>query len=579
MKNLWWFCLSSLLFLASCGWRERVIPVELARADSLMEVRPDSAMAYLASLDSFVQGKPEYVRMYYALQQIKAQDKCYIPHTSDSVILSLVRYYTDYGTPDQQMEAYHYLGSVYRDMGDAPRAVEAYQKAADIGKESGSRRNDILGRTYEQIGYLFAYQGLYDEGLKAYRTSYYYNVNRPKGKIYALRNIARMYDAKNNTDSAIYYYKQAYDMASFSNYQSIKDNILRELSHIYIDKKEYETVKDIYSQISDKEEPNIYFGLGCIYHNSMRLDSAIYYFNKAKEAGNIYMRKNANWMLLEIENKKGNCKQALDYAYKFIHLSDTIKSITQTEAISKVHSLYNYQHTEKENNHLRIENDQKKIHNYQLILFIIILLITGIEYFSLSNKRKKEAIEKERKLRKLKEEQYERSMDSLKMNEQEISKLEVQLQQAEMQKDSLREQLIHSQKELLELSNRKILASQNERELLEIALRKSDIYRLFHEAGSKVNIRITDKEWTNLQNSIDATYSNFTSQLYALYPKISTQELHICYLIKISIPVKDIAKILGRSTSAITVARIRLYKKIHGEDGSAEMMDKFIADL
>ena len=579
MKNLWWFCLSSLLFLASCGWRERAIPVELARADSLMDVRPDSAMAYLASLDSFVQGEPEYVRMYYALQQIKAQDKCYIPHTSDSVILSLIRYYTDYGTPDQQMEAYHYLGSVYRDMGDAPRAVEAYQKAADIGKESGSRRNDILGRTYEQIGYLFAYQGLYDEGLKAYRTSYYYNVNRPKGKIYALRNIARMYDAKNNTDSAIYYYKQAYDMASFSNYQSIKDNILRELSHIYIDKKEYETVKDIYSQISDKEEPNIYFGLGCIYHNSMRLDSAIYYFNKAKEAGNIYMRKNANWMLLEIENKKGNCKQALDYAYKFIHLSDTIKSITQTEAISKVHSLYNYQHTEKENNHLRIENDQKKIRNYQLILFIIILLITGIEYFSLSNKRKKEAIEKERKLRKLKEEQYERSMDSLKMNEQEISKLEAQLQQAEMQKDSLREQLIHSQKELLELSNRKILASQNERELLEIALRKSDIYRLFHEAGSKVNIRITDKEWTNLQNSIDATYSNFTSQLYALYPKISTQELHICYLIKISIPVKDIAKILGRSTSAITVARIRLYKKIHGEDGSAEMMDKFIADL
>ena len=579
MKSLWWFCLSSLLFLASCGWRERAIPVELARADSLMEVRPDSAMAYLASLDSFVQGEPEYVRMYYALQQIKAQDKCYIPHTSDSVILSLVRYYTDYGTPDQQMEAYHYLGSVYRDMGDAPRAVEAYQKAADIGKESGSRRNDILGRTYEQIGYLFAYQGLYDEGLKAYRTSYYYNVNRPKGKIYALRNIARMYDAKNNTDSAIYYYKQAYDMASFSNYQSIKDNILRELSHIYIDKKEYETVKDIYSQISDKEEPNIYFGLGCIYHNSMRLDSAIYYFNKAKEAGNIYMRKNANWMLLEIENKKGNCKQALDYAYKFIHLSDTIKSITQTEAISKVHSLYNYQHTEKENNHLRIENDQKKIHNYQLILFIIILLITGIEYFSLSNKRKKEAIEKERKLRKLKEEQYERSMDSLKMNEQEISKLEVQLQQAEMQKDSLREQLIHSQKELLELSNRKILASQNERELLEIALRKSDIYRLFHEAGSKVNIRITDKEWTNLQNSIDATYSNFTSQLYALYPKISTQELHICYLIKISVPVKDIAKILSRSTSAITAARIRLYKKIHGIEGTADMMDKFIADL
>ncbi len=579
MKNLWWFCLSSLLFLASCGWRERAIPVELAQADSLMEVRPDSAMAYLASLDSFVQGEPEYVRMYYALQQIKAQDKCYIPHTSDSVILSLVRYYTDNGTPDQQMEAYHYLGSVYRDMGDAPRAVEAYQKAADIGKESGSKRNDILGRTYEQIGYLFAYQGLYDEGLKAYRTSYYYNVNRPKGKIYALRNIARMHNAKNNIDSAVYYYKRAYEEALSIKDQSIIDNMLSELSYIYTDKKEYDVAKEIFNHISDKNDPNYTFGLGCIHQDSMHLDSAIYYFKQANKYGNIYMRRTTNYILAEIEKLKGNPTLALDYALSSIHLSDTIRYKTKTEAVAKVNALYNYQRIEKENNRLRIENDQKKIRNYQLILFIIILLITGIEYFSLSNKRKKEAIEKERKLRKLKEEQYERSMDSLKMNEQEISKLETQLQQAEMQKDSLREQLIHSQKELLELSNRKILASQNERELLEIALHKSDIYRLFHEAGSKVNIRITDKEWTNLQNSIDATYSNFTSQLYALYPKISTQELHICYLIKISIPVKDIAKILGRSTSAITVARIRLYKKIHGEDGSAEMMDKFIADL
>lgn len=579
MKNLWWFCLSSLLFLASCGWRERAIPVELAQADSLMEVRPDSAMAYLASLDSFVQGEPEYVRMYYVLQQIKAQDKCYIPHTSDSVILSLVRYYTEHGTPDQQMEAYHYLGSVYRDMGDAPRAVEAYQKAADIGKESGSKRNDILGRTYEQIGYLFAYQGLYDEGLKAYRTSYYYNVNRPKGKIYALRNIARMHNAKNNIDSAVYYYKRAYEEALSIKDQSIMDNMLSELSYIYTDKKEYDVAKEIFNHISDKNDPNYTFGLGCIHQDSMHLDSAIYYFKQANKYGNIYMRRTTNYILAEIEKLKGNPTLALDYALSSIHLSDTIRYKTKTEAVAKVNALYNYQRIEKENNRLRIENDQKKIRNYQLILFIIILLITGIEYFSLSNKRKKEAIEKERKLRKLKEKQYERSMDSLKMNEQEISKLEAQLQQAEMQKDSLREQLIHSQKELLELSNRKILASQNERELLEIALRKSDIYRLFHEAGSKVNIRITDKEWTNLQNSIDATYSNFTSQLYALYPKISTQELHICYLIKISIPVKDIAKILGRSTSAITVARIRLYKKIHGEDGSAEMMDKFIADL
>lgn len=135
--------------------------------------------------------------------------------------------------------------------------------------------------------------------------------------------------------------------------------------------------------------------------------------------------------------------------------------------------------------------------------------------------------------------------------------------------------MIQLQKEQLELSNRKILASQNEKDLLEITLRKSHIYRLFHEA----DVRITENDWTELRNAIDTTYANFTARLYALYPKISKQELYICYLIKIEIPVKDIAKIIGRSTSAITASRIRLYKKIHKTDGTADMMDKLIIDL
>lgn len=78
---------------------------------------------------------------------------------------------------------------------------------------------------------------------------------------------------------------------------------------------------------------------------------------------------------------------------------------------------------------------------------------------------------------------------------------------------------------------------------------------------------------------IDITYNNFTEQLYALYPQISEHELRICYLIKIQIPTKNIAKTLSRSLSAISNSHVRLYKKIHGEEGKAEMLDKFTLDL
>ena len=52
--------------------------------------------------------------------------------------------------------------------------MRAFQDAADIGKDS--KRDDILGRVYEQMGYRLAYQGLYDEALEAYRKSYEYKM-------------------------------------------------------------------------------------------------------------------------------------------------------------------------------------------------------------------------------------------------------------------------------------------------------------------------------------------------------------------------------------------------------------------
>ena len=573
--------LTLLLFatLFSCTRQEKPLPAELSRAESVMWEHPDSALLCLSSLDSSIMNEPENIRMYHALLKIKAKDKLYIPHESDSLIKSIVQYYEDYGTPDQLMEAYYYLGSTYRDMGDAPRAVRAFQDAADIGKDS--KRYDILGRVYEQMGYRLAYQGLYDEALEAYRKSYEYKMyDKGKGEVIALRNIARIYNAKQDTDSAIYYYQSAYEKALLLNDQSRIDNVLRELSSIYIDMGKYDLAKDLFSKVSSmKDQANIYFGLGCIYESYKQIDSALYYFEKANEYGNIYMKKNTYRILSKIKNQEGDRKLALNYAYKCIELSDSIKNQTKTEAVAKVNSLYKYQHTEKENVQLKIDNEKRKIRNYQFALFVVLIIFFSLCYIYVLEKKKKAAIEKEKKIRLLKENQYAESLDCIEYNNKKISYLEELLQQSECQRDNFKKQLVQSQKELLELSNRKILTSQNEKSLLEIAFRKSEVYRLFHETSNNTDTEIQNKDWKELRKEIDTTYSNFTAQLYALYPQISELELHICYLIKISMPVKDIARLVGRSTPAITASRIRLYKKIHGTEGTAEMMDKFIADL
>jgi hypothetical protein len=76
--------------MASCS-RHRY-PAELTAADSLADVRTDSAVALLKALRSTMDGAPEDTKMYYDLLTIKAEDKTYVTHRSDKQIMRLVNY-------------------------------------------------------------------------------------------------------------------------------------------------------------------------------------------------------------------------------------------------------------------------------------------------------------------------------------------------------------------------------------------------------------------------------------------------------------------------------------------------------
>lgn len=556
----------------------------MQQAERCIAEHPDSALAYLSSLDSLLLNEPLETRMYHELLTVKAKDKLYIPHTSDSLIKQVAHFYESYGDADKLMEAYYYLGIVYWEMKDAPRAILAYQKAMESGKNS--LRYDILGRIYEQTGTLFAYQSLYEDALEAYKQSfvYYWQQEEEIGMIHALRNQARMYQSLGHIDSTEYYYRAAYRKAFEIKKPELIISISKEVANAYLDLGKPDSAKKVFSRIAEQKNDAVYlFGLARLYDVTLQSDSAQLYYQEALSNGkreqNIYLKSSSYEALANLEAEKENYRQAFGYAQQSLHLKDSIRKITRTEAIGKIHALYNYRHTEKENQHLWVENERKRHQNHLLIISFLFLVCIAALIIEHIKRQKRIALEKERRLSLLKEEQYRSSLACIRKNEEKMAQLELLLQQAEGQNDSLQKQLILSQKELLELSNRKIQIVQNEKHLLVLSLRKSDIYQLFHQAMEHENIVITHENWKELQQLIDTTYTNFTGRLYALCPQISEQELHMCYLIKIDIPVKGIAQILRRTTSAVTNARIRLYKKIHRIDGKAEEMDRFILDL
>lgn len=556
-------------------------PEPMHQAKSCIDSCPDSALIYLAVLEDKIKEESRETQMYYHLLTIKAKDKLYISHTSDSLINLIVDFYQNYGDPEKLVEAYYYRGRVYRDMYDAPRALKCFQQVADFEEVASSM--DLLGKTYNQMGALFAQQGLYDESLEInWRSVRYYLQQDESSRIsYALRDIARMYDVKKQQDSALYYYETAYQNALDGESYERAYTILGELGCYYYKLGEIEKAKStLLRAISKKDDMgNVYLKLSTIYKELHQWDSAYYYFDETLKHGEIWQLCSGYRNLFHLEMERKDYSRAIEHVCNHLALKDSLDTIIRTEEVAKIHSLYNYQHTEEENVQLKLNAERHKTAIYKLILLFVILivLITATSFFL--QQRKKQAIEKERRLRLVKEQLHAQSLSALADNERRLHDLVQQLHEATEESNTLQMQLIQTQKELLESKARKIQAVRDEQELLRSSFEKSDIYLTFHKACNDPTVKITESHWQELQFSIDSAYANFTDRLYTLHPQLTPMELRVCCLIKISMPVREIAELVNRSRSSISLCRSRLFKKIHGREGTSEEFDQFLVDL
>ncbi|MCQ2267781.1 MAG: hypothetical protein MJZ83_02765 [Bacteroidaceae bacterium] len=105
-----------------------------------------------------------------------------------------------------------------------------------------------------------------------------------------------------------------------------------------------------------------------------------------------------------------------------------------------------------------------------------------------------------------------------------------------------------------------------------------ELTRLFHCARSE-ELRVTQEDWADLQSYISEQFPKLIPALYEKVPKLTEIELQISMLVKINVSITDIAYLVNRTKQAITVSRARLYKKITGEEGTADQFDNWIGSF
>ena len=382
-----------LLFIIQlCFWACDNKPYShlMSMADSLTNTNPDSAVIYLNKLKDHIETAPRSVQMYYQLLCIKANDRAYIPHSSDSIILPILNYYKQ--TDDLHLpETYYYAGRIYRDLGDAPQALDYFNNTLDA-LPSSSDSYSLKSKVYSQIGTLFLYQDIYDEALKMFKEAFHYDLllEDSVGMSYDLRDMATSYRCLNQIDSAIYYYGKANDLALALHQQRFVSMIQSQMAGLYIQLKKYDLAKQFlqsslsYQHKADKS--GIFSVAAKYYHQLGTKDSAVYYYTQLLDFGTIYAKQAAHWGLAELAIDNNHEQDAIPHLRAYMQCVDSIRKITDREAIRQMRSVYNYKLREKEIAHLKSKNEQTKLIIISLLSLCAILAsitFAYIQYFKL----------------------------------------------------------------------------------------------------------------------------------------------------------------------------------------------------
>jgi hypothetical protein len=105
------------------------------------------------------------------------------------------------------------------------------------------------------------------------------------------------------------------------------------------------------------------------------------------------------------------------------------------------------------------------------------------------------------------------------------------------------------------------------------------ICRMIKTNARNPDFKLNNAQWEGLKEEIDASLNGFTERLLCLNPKLNDGDIHVCYLLKLEIAPTDMAHIMVCQTNTVSSIRKRLYKKIHGVDGTPSQLDQFIKEF
>lgn len=176
-------CLTVLLCLVVTACQEHTA-IDFDRVEALMDPHPDSALALLDTLHAEPQHYTAKDRARYYLLLTEAKDKCFLTHTTDTLIRFSAEYYEQHNDRHHYAKALYLQGRIYEDWRENEQSAACWVKALDYGKDSEDHY--LLYRIAYRLATLYAYQDIADRAMDLYKETLRYAVKTQDSGLIAL---------------------------------------------------------------------------------------------------------------------------------------------------------------------------------------------------------------------------------------------------------------------------------------------------------------------------------------------------------------------------------------------------------
>ena len=578
LNTLFTWILLPILFVSCTG--NKAYDKLLIKADSIMNIDDDSAEVAIRLMQSI---KPELSQFSksqkkrYELLYHKAMNKAYIDFTSDSTMLEVVDYYEQHGSANEKMLAYYILGCVYRDMHEAPMALEYYNKATELADTTAKDCDyATLCRIYSQMGFLFAKQHLPHQELASLdkAVKYAYLAKDTLNTIRYYQNKQAIYANQNKLDSAIIINNQAAKLfkqigalkeaniafgCNFEYY--LKKKMLKEAEEAF---KAYlstnyhgnDNWKDAYAYIL-YERGSYYMALG-------KMDSAYSCLKQSFEQSKSFSNLAASTRgLAQYYAKTSNPVLAAKYALLSSAYNDSDLIATRQGQLQQVQAMYNYNRNKDIAYKAQLKAEQRMSIIYIVIICAILLFIVSISIYRKRLRLRNKRIAMVQKM-------YNDSVQQLNEAQQELLKLQDLNENTIATLVKEKEETIQK----LQMEVKKYEEANIGHNLLELEkqLKQSPIYQQLVYLENHPLEKMTKNDWSNLEETVEKFVYGFAD----LKQKLNTKEYHICLLVKLHFSPSTISSLIGTSLSDISNSRRRMLAKICGNSGNGKDFDDYI---